>query len=148
MVKKIKKKNQEEESGGPARGEGGVTLAGRGWSWNLSLPPGLVAPVFWGQHEVAPSAVTGGQVAAAAFQNVLGGDPQASRGPVWLHRPGRGGGEQSDPGWGLCGSGGHSVDIKDPAQFFGHQSFCRVRVTSAKIRWGGRRASPQGDGLV
>lgn len=105
-----------------------------------------MATVFWGQHEVAPSVVTGGQVAAAAFQNVPGGDPQASRGPVWLHR--LGGGERSDPGWGLGGSGGRSVDIKDLAQFFGHQSFCCVRVTSAKIRWGGRRASPQGDGLV
>lgn len=149
-LKRLKKK-KEEESGGPAWGEGGGTSAGRGGPGLRPCPLGLVAPAIWGQHEVAPSAVTGGQVAAAAFQNILGGDvtprpPEAPSGFPGQER-GRVGSDQTQGG-GLCSSGGRSVGIKDPAQFFGHQSFCRVRVTSAKNWWGGHRASPQGDGLL
>ena len=114
-------------------------------------PLGLVAPVIWGRLKVVPSAVTGGQVGAVAFQSILGGDvilrpPEAPSGSTG-QESGRVRSVQIHSG-GLCSSGGHSVDIKAPAQFLGHQSFCRVRVMSAKAQVGGHRASPQGDWLA
>lgn len=110
-------------------------------------PLGLVAPVIWGRLKVVPSAVTGGQAGTVVFQSILGGDvtlrpPEAPSGSTSQER-GRVRSVQIHSG-GLCSSGGHSVDIKAPAQFLGHQSFCRVRVMSAEAQVGRPPCQPPG----
>ena len=108
-----------------------------------------MAPVIWGRLKAVPSAVIGGQGGAVAFQSILGGDvtprpPEAPSGSTGQER-GRVRSVQIHSG-GLCSrGGGRSVDIKAPAQFFGHQSLCRVHVMSAETQVGDHRASPQGN---